>query len=216
MPRPSSSRRVRGRFAPALLLVAGQACASAPRVEGLAVGQLPPGVTVEAPIRHYTVTPSSVAELRRAFQEGGPQVDGRRFAGSTTWRLQWRWEYDGGMLPRCALRNPTVRVVAEVTMPEWRPDGEADEATKLWWRRFSEGLMTHERGHAQLAVAAAGDLHRALGRLDGGSCASLGERASSVARQHLAALAERQAAYDRETRNGATQIQAALAAGAAF
>jgi predicted secreted Zn-dependent protease len=201
---------------PLLLLLVAQACASTPKVEGLALGDLPPGVAVDAPIRYYTVTPSSVAELRRAFREGGPQVDGRRFAGSTTWKLQWRWEYDGGMLPRCALRNVTVRVVAEVTMPQWRPGGEADEATKLWWRQFSAGLMTHERGHAQLAVASAGELHRALKRLDGGSCASLGERASGVARQHLTTLAERQAAYDRETRNGATQIQAALAAGAAF
>ena len=204
------------RLTSVLLLAALSACATTPSVQGLDVGALPPGVAMAAPIRYYPVTASTIAEIRRAFRDAGPQVDGRRFVAKTSWQLRWQWEYDTGMLPRCGMRNVVVQVRAEVTMPEWLPDAETDEATKLWWRRYSGGLMVHERGHAQLAVAAARELHDALRRLDGGSCASLGERASNVARQHLATLSERQAAYDQETRHDATPIQAALAAGAVF
>lgn len=171
------------------------------------------GVTVSAPVTRYPITATTVADMRAQVRRDGPLIDGRRWDGAVHWRMQWRY-----MVAReatgCTVKNPQVSVTAAITMPQWLPAAEADDETKLWWRRYESGLMTHERGHAQIAVDAAGALRRALLTARAPTCDDLRRDIAALGERAIAQLKGKQADYDLQTRHGGIQITASLKADA--
>lgn len=169
------------------------------------------GVTVTAPVTRYRIESATLAEMRAEIRREGPNLNGRRWDGATTWRIGWTYGVAASGVSGCELRDVRVRVTAAISMPEWMPDAESDEATKVWWRRYEGALMKHEEGHARIAVAAANALHARLERMRASTCSLLHQDVSDLGRRHLADLRAKQAQYDADTRHGATQINAALA-----
>lgn len=210
MHRPRDPRR-----APRLLAVVLVSACTASRepspVATADVGHGRVGVTVTAPVTRYRIESATLAGIRAEIRREGPKLDGRRWDGATTWQISWAYGTVAGGVSGCEVRDARVRVTAAISMPEWMPDAEADEATKVWWRRYEGALMKHEEGHARIAVAAANALHARLGRMRASTCSLLHQDVSDIGRQHMTDLKSKQARYDAETRHGATQINAALA-----
>lgn len=173
------------------------------------LGRAPAGVRVLAPLRTYPVTSTTVAEARAEMRQAGPSFEGRRFNGGTQWRITWRYQLRPGA-GACRFSDVRVQLEASITMPEWRPAADVDEEVKRWWRGYHAGLLHHERGHALLAVETAADIARELRRKVAPSCQELAAESERQGRRMLDELRSRQRAYDRETRHGATQIEAAL------
>lgn len=179
------------------------ACWTTPRLD---LGPAPAGVTVDAQIQYYDITADNLAELRRALLTEGPRGSGgRRWAAATTWRMQWMYQFvrrDVG----CIIDRTRVRVTTIIMFPRWNPATMPDSALSEWWFQFNAGLAEHERGHAQLAVKAAGLIVQELNGLAGGACDALGLHANDTGRRINVDMQRAQAEYDAATRHGATQI----------
>jgi len=189
-----------------LCVVLALACYRTPIVD---VGPIPAGVSVDASLRYYDISAASLGEINRAIARLGPRDHGRAWGATTTWRLSWTYQtarVGGGEW--CEARRTLVRVRTEVTFPRWTPTSEPDSALLVWWQQFSAGLAEHERGHAILAVQAAGALAK---EIDGQQalCGQLGSQVISVAQKRILSVTQEQEMYDFTTRHGATQIRAA-------
>jgi predicted secreted Zn-dependent protease len=201
----------------AILLVAFlQGCASAPKplanAPKIELGPSPPGVSVRTSLRKYTITAASLRDIRRELARGPATFDGRRWAGVTNTYIRWNYQYRVGS-GSCRLQSPRVELTVTITMPEWLPEGESDEDTKVWWHRYHAALFEHELGHGRIGIDAARRVARELDRgASGATCQELGLRVNARAEAILADLRKQQAAYDAETRHGGNQISAALAA----
>lgn len=196
------------------MLLAGAAlvaaCSSNPRVD---VGVVPPGVSVDARVSYYEVSPASAGEIRRSFASLGPVIGGRRWAGATDWTLEWRPTLDGRDIGGCSVKQVNIHVAALITVPRWAPDESVAQETVEWWSTFSAGLMVHERGHVLLTVQAARELRRDLQGMTGPSCPALAQSINAAGQARLSRLRQQQELYDRTTIHGATQIDSVRAAG---
>ena len=199
--------------AAALTSVAVAGCGGARVPEAAEVDAGTAGVIVAAPVTRYPITATTVADMRAQVRRAGPTIDGRRWDGATRWTLRWQYSV-AREATGCTVKDPRVYVTAAITMPEWIPTAEADDATKLWWRRYESGLMTHERGHAQIAVDAASAMRRALLASRAPTCDDLRQEIVAIGEQAVARLRGAQAAYDLQTRHGGTQITESLNADA--
>ena len=172
----------------------------------LDLGPAPAGVTVDARIQYYDVTANSLSEIRRAMALEGPRgSEGRRWAAVTSWRMAWTYRY-ARRGAGCEIERTQVRVTTVITFPRWNPSTQPDSALTDWWYQYNAGLAQHERGHAQLAVKAAGQVVSELNGMPGGLCDSLGTRANERGRQINTAMQRLQSEYDAETVHGRTQI----------
>jgi predicted secreted Zn-dependent protease len=189
----------------ALCAILAAACYRTPTVD---VGPVPAGVTVDAKLRYYDISAASVAEINRAIGRLGPRDRGRSWGATTTWRLDWTYQTARVGLAGCEARRALVHVRTETTFPRWTPTSEPDSALLVWWQQFSAGLAEHERGHAVLAVQAAGVLAK---EIDGQQaiCGQLGGQVNAIAQKRILAVTREQEMYDFTTRHGATQIRAA-------
>jgi len=200
-----------GRLALPLALAA---CARAPRpathAPRLDLRSSSARVTLIHDYATYPITATTLREIRTMLAQQGQAIAGRRFAGSTHWAIRWQYRYERRTLA-CTL-DPRVELTITITMPEWLPDRETDEDTKTWWRRYHAALLEHELGHARLAIDGAERVARHLADTPArSSCDVVGREANERGSAGVAALRERQAAYDTETRHGADLIGRALA-----
>lgn len=199
--------------ATAIAATAVMGCSGATRSESADVHGGNSGVAISAPVTRYPVTASTLADMRAQVRRDGPSINGRRWDGATQWRMSWRYSMASDATG-CSVKDLRVSLTAAITMPQWLPTAEADDATKLWWRRYESGLMTHERGHAQLAVDAASAFRRALLTVRAPTCDNLRHDITALGEKFMNRLRDAQAAYDVATRHGGTQIAASLNADA--
>jgi predicted secreted Zn-dependent protease len=177
-------------------------CASAPR--NPALDKYPPGINGRTTVIYYDVQGRTFAEVAASMRKGGPTIDGRSFVGETRSPMAWRWRIQSRSGASCTLRDVSVRVNAEITLPRWTPPADAEPGLVDEWNRFLTALELHEAGHKDITARAGREI---LDRLRGesGSCALLNTRANDVARAIVARAMKEQQAYDVATRHGLTQ-----------
>lgn len=190
------------------------ACGGARHHDAPDVGRSGVGVTVLAPVKRFPITAATVAGMRAQIDRDGPRFNGRSWDGATHWNIRWNYSLRRDPGAGCRIHDVRVQVRAEITMPEWLPEAESDDETKLWWRRYESGLMAHEAGHARLAVEAGNRIRRALNGRMGMTCDALRLAADADGRKILDEMRTQQARYDVDTRHGGTQIAAAMRADA--
>lgn len=168
------------------------------------------GVVVRAPVTRYPITAATLQEIRQQIRRDGPRFNGRSWDGATRWNLQWRYRFKASPALGCEIDEIQVEVLAQITMPQWLPETESDEPTKVWWRRYEAALMEHEAGHARRAVDAGRRIRRTLAGTRGTTCDILGRDVNARAQRILEEMRLAQLTYDEETRHGGIQIAAAL------
>ena len=182
--------------------VLSAACASAPRNPVL--DKYPAGVSGRTTILYYDVHGRTFAELRADMRRLGPKIDGSSYVGETRSPMRWSWRTESVGGASCSIREVTVLVNAQITLPRWTvpPDTEPGLATE--WKRFLAALETHESGHKDISAKAASEI---IDRLRGlsGLCSTLGTRANDLARVIVERASVQQKAYDATTRHGLTQ-----------
>lgn len=187
--------------------VAAQATAARPPRSGLVLprpGPLPPGVDLSTELRRYPVRGVVRTDLSRSMFEEAPGLRGRRVWGRTEWRLESEYRF-GPVGHGCGVADARVRVAVVILLPEWRDRSRGSPALRRAWDAFQRGLVAHELGHREVAVAAGAALRRALLGVAAPACVALGPRADEVTREVMGRWGDRQLRYDVETRRGRSQ-----------
>lgn len=158
---------------------------------------LPPGVTVEEHVHHYTLDATAVPALRAQLEARGPRNRfGHPAAGLTRHDFTVRYRLE--QHPRaCALRDLAVAVRIDIHLPRWAPDGTPSPALQAQWDALYGALHDHELGHRDNGLWAAGELARRLGALPPAvNCDVLALSVEATRTRVLDALRQREDAFD--------------------
>ena len=164
----------------------------------------------------YAVQGRTRREVQASIRARGPGSRapgggaGIVFAGRTEWRVDWA----SATLATPAgvtLRGFDVFVQVRHTLPRWDRPAEASAATVAAWDRYMTDLTAHERGHAELGLAAAAAMLAALAPAlvqdspaawTESTAAALAARLDARCERILEAYRAREADYDRLTDHG--------------
>src|SRR5215207_3857675 len=155
------------------------ACASAKRNPVL--DQYPAGISGHTSVFYYDVHGRSVTELRADMRRLGPKLDGTSFVGETRSPMRWTWRTESAGAASCTIRDVSVFVHAQITLPRWTPPADTEPNLLAEWNRFISALETHEAGHKDISAKAGKVI---INRLRGLSapCSMLATRANDLAR----------------------------------
>ncbi|HXT15068.1 MAG TPA: DUF922 domain-containing protein [Gemmatimonadaceae bacterium] len=177
-------------------------CASAPRNEVL--DKYPAGIVGRTSVFYYDVHGRTLAELRADMRRAGPKVADSSFVGETQSPMRWSWRLESTGPAGCTIRDVTVSVNAQITLPRWTPPADTEPGLVAEWTRFIAALETHEAGHKDISAKAGREIVDRLRGLSG-LCSQISTRANDIARQIVDRSAADQKAYDAATRHGITQ-----------
>ena len=186
----------------AVCVIVTAACASAPRNPVL--DKYPAGVSGRTTVLYYDIHGSTFAQLRADMRRLGPKVDGTSFVGETRSPMRWSWRTEPLGAGSCSIRDVTVAVNAQITLPRWTPPADTEPGLATEWARFVTALETHEAGHKDISAKAGREIVDRLRGLSG-SCSQLATRANDLARVIVERASEQQRIYDATTRHGLTQ-----------
>lgn len=185
-----------------VLMLAVTGCASTPR--NPAFDTYPAGVMGHTTVVYYDVQGHTLDELRRDMRRAGPKIAGSSYVGETRSPMGWKWRLETTATSQCTIREVTVSMNAEITLPRWNPPADADTALVAEWKRFLLALETHEAGHKDISARAGRDIvHKLRGMT--GLCSQVGLLANEAARVIVDRATEEQREYDLSTRHGLTQ-----------
>jgi predicted secreted Zn-dependent protease len=131
--------------------------------------------------------------------------DGKKYDSVTNWKFKWSYGYS---ITSSACRADSFTVTVDVVfmLPKWTQTADAPPQLVDKWNKFISNLMIHERGHRDLAVAAAEELSRAVGELPPArTCADLDKEVQDLGHLKMKSLNEKQKAYDLYTNHGKKQ-----------
>jgi len=157
-------------------------------------------------LTYFDVQGTTSRELNDEIKAKAPIGDnGLRSDGYTRWNIDWTFQLDSDG-SGCTASHVDVNLAVHTILPRWNPPRAAARALVARWNSYVAALRIHEEGHRSRAVAAAGDVRRALESEDRApDCATLEKRLNAKAGAQLDELRRRQAAYDVETESGRKQ-----------
>jgi predicted secreted Zn-dependent protease len=187
-------------FAVALAVIFS-ACASAPRNPVL--DTYPVGIIGHTTVLYYDVHGRTFDEVRADMRKLGPKVADSSFVGETRSPMRWSWRTESAN-GTCSIRDVTVSVNAQITLPRWTPAADTEPGLASEWTRFITALETHEAGHKDISAKAGSEIVTRLRGLSG-LCSQISTRANDVARMIVDKASDDQKTYDAVTRHGLTQ-----------
>jgi predicted secreted Zn-dependent protease len=172
---------------------------------GLFLGAATPGLTIVESTEYYEVTGASAQELLAAIARGAPRDEkGRRGVGMTYWEA--RWQYQLKQTPSgCVRTSFDMNVKLVIMLPRWKNRYDATALADRW-NIYVAALEGHERGHLEIALRGAQEMHERLSQIDSAkTCDQLEQLIDTTGESLLDDLDRVQSDYDRRTRHGATQ-----------
>ncbi len=159
---------------------------------GLAACASPP--PTELSVSTYRVSGGSERALTRSLALHGPRLpNGERALAAVTLAFDPRFRVDDRP-GSCRLRDVSVAVKADVTLPEWRERERARGELAEAWDGFLAYAIAHELEHVRIAQGYARRIEGAMRRASAPDCDALSDRlAPEIAR----ILAEHDAAQNR-------------------
>jgi predicted secreted Zn-dependent protease len=131
--------------------------------------------------------------------------DGKKYDSVTSWKIKWDYGYNN-VSNACKANSFIVNVEVIFRLPKWVRTDEAPQALVDKWDTFVRNLLTHEKGHRDLAIAAASELARSVAELPPAeTCADLDKKVQALSRSSMKKLNEEEKQYDINTNHGQTQ-----------
>lgn len=192
----------------ALGIASTVACAGGAACSGNTGGgdmPVPIGIDLQNFDRLYQVHGRTSGALLAEMRGSGPMSQGRRYFGTMTWTLRYRWSNTSPGLGTCSVHGIEVAIQTITTMPEWRDADSASTELRTQWDGFVAALRTHEEGHRRIALEAAIAVKRRLEDLGIAECSSYAREADLAFRRLLDTYNARDVEYDRTTGHGVTQ-----------
>lgn len=166
-------------------------------------GAVSAGNYTQCTTNYYTVTGSTIREIRRSMSRNRPARVDRDALTEWTIRshfgsVRFQGEY------RCGGFTTTTTI--RITLPRWKPPENVSQSVTDQWTRYITALTQHEHGHAQFALTAAGEMHRRVAEVGTApDPAQLKSRVDSVLVQTTDEFRNRERAYDQLTNHGLKQ-----------
>jgi predicted secreted Zn-dependent protease len=156
-------------------------------------------------IRYYDIRGTTAADLRAEIARLGPVSDGVRHQAVTNWRLSWQ-PVTSVSGQRCSISSLNVSLTIEIVMPRWVNEIGAQQGLSTNWRTYLTGLLNHEHGHKDIALAGADEV-RALVKAatPHPSCEAAVAAINAAGKAILDKTVASQRQYDRETNHGRDQ-----------
>ncbi|WP_394693111.1 DUF922 domain-containing protein [Hyphobacterium sp.] len=168
---------------------------------GIAAAQTPVSIAETLDIHHYEVTGLSPEHLMASFRSRpNPAVMATTRGGLS---IRYDFAFGGG---ECRLMQVDLALDIDITYPLWREEDRGSESMREAWQRFKSALEIHEEGHVERFRDAAARLSDRLAAIPPApSCQTVRAAVDRHRAQFDREVEAEQAAYERETDNGATQ-----------
>jgi predicted secreted Zn-dependent protease len=154
---------------------------------------------------YYAMTGASIRHIQQSLRQTRPWKDKSQHDASTEWRIQWHANFSPGG-GECHCNNFGTTTTITITLPRWIAPTNAPASVRAAWHRYVTALAQHEAGHADIALAAAAEMHRRIPQIKSGDdCATLKSKVQSECTAILDAHRAQEKEYDQRTRHGATQ-----------
>lgn len=120
---------------------------------------------------------------------------------------RFNWEYECACTDQ-GCRPPTVASVVDIryTVPHWSEPGMEHDPLTAAWGAFESALVTHERGHGDLAVECGWQIGEAINALlPAATCADFDASVQAAVEPVFQSCRAAQKAYEDQTNHGYTQ-----------
>jgi len=154
---------------------------------------------------YYAMTGSSIRHIQESLKQTRPWKDKPGRDASTEWYVAWNASYSarGGT---CQCISFTTATTITITLPRWIAPTNTPAEVRTAWAKYVAALEVHEVGHADLALAAAAEMHKRINEIgDDLDCNTLRTRVQNECQAVLDSHRAQEKDYDRRTRHGATQ-----------
>ncbi len=154
---------------------------------------------------YYNVTGATLFDVHASLNAARPWRDKASLNAYTEWHVNWRFQLrQTSRGCRCSSLQTTTTI--KMTMPRWTAPTNASEELRQTWKRYIDALGTHEAGHARIALAAAGEMHKRIKDLDPEpECSDAEKKIRQTVQEVLDDFGDRDKIYDQRTRHGITQ-----------
>ena len=161
--------------------------------------------TVLRKTNYYAMTGASLRHIQESLQQTRPWKDKSGRDATTEWYVRWYAEYrSGGGTCHCSSFTTTTTIT--IWLPRWIAPTNAPAEVRATWAKYIAALEVHENGHADLALAAAAEMHKRIKEIDSNlDCITLRARVQAECKAALDSHRAQERDYDRKTRHGATQ-----------
>ena len=168
---------------------------------GVAAAQTPVSTAETLDIHYYEVTGLSPEHLIASFRSrSNPAVMATTRGGLS---IRYDFAFGGG---ECRLMQVDLTLDIDITYPLWREENRGSDAMRAEWQRFKTALEVHEDGHVERFRDAAVRLSDRLTAIPPApSCHTVRAAVDRHREQFNREVDVEQAAYERETDNGAAQ-----------
>ena len=165
-----------------------------------------PAVIVTRSALTYPIVGNDIDELRdrlRAQLNLDAAAGGHALTRSEI-QVGYDFERSGG---KCTLIQAQIVLDVTTVLPSWHPNQPVPAALRHQWQQVSMALDTHERGHADHALAASEALRHQLAQLPATapSCREIESAAQRILFRVMTHLKFRDQRYDMRTQFGSAQ-----------
>ena len=162
----------------------------------------------------YAIEGNNARTLTEQMKQLGPgDSNGDRNDAYTRWYVTWTYAFTRSP-ESCVIADVHVKVHVNTVLPTWSPPNDAAPDLPARWKKFSEALALHERGHLQIGVHSGQEIRQALLTLPpAGSCDTVEGEANEIARAIVTLHNAYDRDYDEHTHHGFTQGTDALVSG---
>jgi predicted secreted Zn-dependent protease len=151
------------------------------------------------------MTGSSFRHIQNRCDKTRPWKDKSARDASTEWYVSWQASYSasGGT---CQCINFSTATTITITLPKWIAPTNTPADVRAAWAKYVAALEVHEAGHADLAIAAAEEMHKRVKEISSDlDCNTLRTTVQNECQAALDSHRAQERDYDRKTRHGATQ-----------
>ena len=144
-----------------------------------ALPPLPSSVRAEVTEIPYTVTGTTVAEIRLSLLTAATAALGTGPVGLHSARLTPRYSY-GQQGSYCEITDLTIELESAIQVPRWRDRYAAGSTVIAMWDAYIRELRGHEYTHRENLYLQARDISRELYRIERPTCASMQSVVNSI------------------------------------
>lgn len=175
---------------------------------GSAPPQLGPtyGVRVKVDTAWYDVAGSSFAEWIPSMRDGAMSSGVQPpYYSQTDWELQWAYSLPRRDRDECTVTLPIVSLSVRFVMPRLAAGTAPADSDAVAWKRFSEALWEHERGHGTLAMRAAIEGADTMRRFRTPTCAGISMQVDELMQSVMERWLDAERRYDERNKPVAVQ-----------
>jgi len=156
---------------------------------------------------YYDIDPTTKSELYRQLNENHyVNVNGKQYSAALKHSIAWSPRLLKNVNGTCSVDSIDVLLEATFRMPRWSNQSLASPELQELWNKSYETLLTHEKGHRDLAVEEANEMQRMMSQVEShATCQELHDTINRIGFDIKNKYYHLQLNYDECTKHGVEQ-----------